>query len=166
MKGKSGAVVRIEMQQPLSPAFGGQSFGDVGTYDYLAGTALGALDPAHPLNAGIVNLARAPRNADGHVEYRSEFALLTPSNPARGNRWLLYDVINRGNRLALTRLNRAAETQLPDRPAHAGDGFLMCHGFTVVWSGWQSGRPAAGGISHRHRSGQAHHRHQPRRVHR
>jgi hypothetical protein len=141
MKGKPSAVVRIEMQQPLSPAFGGQSFGEVGTYDYLTGTAFGALDPAHPLNAGIVNLDRAPRNADGRVEYRSEFALLTPSNPARGNRWLLYDVINRGNRLALTRLNRAAETQRPGQPAHAGDGFLMRHGFTVVWSGWQSGVP-------------------------
>ena len=43
--------------------FGGTEFGAVGPYERLHGTVFGELDPTHPLNAGIVNLDRAARNA-------------------------------------------------------------------------------------------------------
>ncbi len=145
MTGAPGIVVRMEMTAPLSPAFGGSNFGAVGAYEYLTGTIVGEVDPAHPLNAAIVNLDKAPRNASGRVEYRSAFGLLKPLDLTRGNGWLLYDVVNRGGKLALTRLNRGAEGQIPDTPAHAGDGFLMRHGFSVLWSAWQSGVPAGPG---------------------
>ena len=46
----------------------------MGTYERLHGTVFGELDATHRLNAGIVNLDRAARNAGGNVEYQSDFA--------------------------------------------------------------------------------------------
>ena len=66
-----GGVRRIEVTERESPVFGGTEFGDVGPYERLHGTVFGELDPTHPLNAGIVNLERAARNAQGNVEYRA-----------------------------------------------------------------------------------------------
>jgi hypothetical protein len=137
-----GSVLRIEIKERQSPAFGGREFGAVGSYECVNGTVYGELDPAHPLNQAIINLDKAPRNAAGRVEYASDFTLLKPLDLQRGNGWLLYDVPNRGNKVALTRLNRGAEGNRPDTAAHAGDGFLMRYGFSVVWSAWQTEVPA------------------------
>jgi hypothetical protein len=133
-----GGVRRIEMTERESPVFGGTEFGAVGPYERLHGTVFGELDPTHPLNAGIVNLDRAARNAQGNVEYRSDFRILKPLALDRGNGCLVYDVPNRGNQPIMPRLNGA-----PDggHPQHAGSGFLMRRGFTVVWSGWQGDVP-------------------------
>lgn len=134
----SGGVQRIEMTERESPVFGGTEFGAVGPYERLHGTVFGELDPAHKLNAGIVNLDRAARNAQGNVQYRSDFRVLKPLDLDRGNGCLVYDVPNRGNQPIMPRLNGA-----PDggHPQHAGNGFLMRRGFTVVWSGWQGDVP-------------------------
>jgi hypothetical protein len=142
MTAQPGTVPRIEIIERLAPVFDGRVFGSVGTYECLSGTIHGELDPSHPLNATIVNLDQAPRNAAGLVEYRSDFTLMTPTDLARGNGWLLYDVPNRGNKVALTRLNRGADGNRPTTAAHAGDGFLMRHGFSLIWSAWQTGVPA------------------------
>ena len=137
-----GAINRVDITERLSPVFDGTRFDGVGPYEAISGTVHGALDPAHPLNAVIVNLDKAPRDANGLVEYRSDFTVLKPVDLPRGNGWLLYDVPNRGNKLALTRLNRGADGSEPTKASHAGDGFLMRHGFSVVWSAWQTGVPA------------------------
>jgi hypothetical protein len=142
MPTQPGSVLRLELTERLTPVFLGRSFGPVGTYESLSGTVHGELDPLHPLNASIVNLDKAQRNAAGRVEYRSDFTLMTPTDLAKGNGWLLYDVPNRGNKVALTRLNRGAEGNRPTIAAHAGDGFLMRHGFSLIWSAWQSHVPA------------------------
>ena len=124
----------IEVTERETPVFGGAEFGAVGSYERLHGTIFSELDPAHPLNAGIVNLDRAGRNARGYVEYQSDFRLLKPLDLDRGNGCLLYDVPNRGNQPIMPRLNGS-----PDggHPQHPGNGFLMRRGFTLVWSGWQ-----------------------------
>ena len=131
-------VRRIEVSERESPVFGGTQFAAVGPYERLHGTLFGELDPTHPLNAGIVNLDRAPRNTHGNVEYLSDFRILKPLDLDRGNGCLVYDVPNRGNQPIMPRLNGA-----PDggHPEHAGNGFLMRRGFTVVWSGWQGDVP-------------------------
>jgi hypothetical protein len=139
-----GGVVRIEIKERLAPVFDGTAFAKVGTYECLSGTVHGELDVSDPLNSAIVNLDKAPRNASGRVEYRSDFALMKPTDLLCGNGWLLYDVPNRGNKVALTRLNRGADGNRPTTAAHAGDGFLMRHGFSVLWSAWQTGVPAGG----------------------
>jgi len=110
----------------------------VGNYERLHRTVFGELDPRHRLNAGIVNLDKAARNPRGHVEYHSDFRILKPLDLDRGNGCLVYDVPNRGNQPIMARLNGA-----PDggHPQHAGNGFLMRRGFTMVWSGWQGDVP-------------------------
>ena len=133
-----GGVQRIEMTERETAVFGGAEFGVAGTYERLHGTVFGELDPTHHLNAGIVNLDRAARNARGNVEYQSDFRILKPLDLERGNGCLVYDVPNRGNQPIMPRLNGAPEG---GHPQHAGNGFLMRRGFTLVWSGWQGDVP-------------------------
>ena len=71
----------------------------------MIGVAKGELDPADKRNAGIVGLSRAPRNSAGKVEYETDLFLLRPVDPAKGNHHLLFDVLNRGNKVATNRLN-------------------------------------------------------------
>ncbi len=120
-----------------SPTFGGRVFGAAGRYERLTGYAIGAVDPAEALNAGIVNLDQAPRNAEGMVEYRCDICILRPVNPAKGNGWLFHEVLNRGSKRAVCRLNTAPGTNGSSQAGDAGNGLLMEQGFTLLWSGWQ-----------------------------
>ncbi len=124
-------VVRIE------PAYEGRVFGAVGSYERVIARVTVALSPNDPRNAIIVDLDRAPRNAQGLVEAVAEVEILRPSDPTRGNRRLLYDVVNRGNQRALTHFNDAPTNNDFSKAAAAGNGFLMNRGYTYVISGWQ-----------------------------
>ena len=135
-------VTRIEILR-AEPFAAGQPFGNVGPYEKVVGRFHGELDPAAPLNAVIVDLDKAPRNARGRVEYTSDFYILRPADLAKGNGALLYDVNNRGNKRALIQFNSAPPSNDPGTPAQAGNGFLMRQGYSVVWSGWIPGLPAA-----------------------
>jgi hypothetical protein len=135
-------VTRIEITQ-REPFAAGQAFGDVGAYEKIIGRFYGELDPAHPLNADIVDIAHAPRNAGNRVQYSADFYILKPVDISKGNNALLYDVNNRGNKRALIQFNSAPRANDPTTSVDAGNGFLMRHGFTVVWSGWIPGLPAA-----------------------
>src|SRR5207342_239892 len=77
-----------------SLAFGGQSFGPAGKYEQVRGTIVGAIDPADSRNAPIVDLANAPRNEAGLVEYEVDFVLLRPADPTRGNHRVVYEPTN------------------------------------------------------------------------
>jgi len=114
----------------------GKSFGAVGPYEKLVGIARYELDPNHRRNAGIVDLKLAPRNAAGKVEFEADFFILAPHDPRKSNGAILYDVNNRGRKLALRFFNHAAQTNEPKTLADAGDGFLMRQGYVIVWSGW------------------------------
>lgn len=115
------------------PFLGGVAFGDVGPYEKLVGVARFAVDPAHARNKVIVDLDKAPRNRDGKVEFASDVYLLRPKDPSRGNGALLYDVNNRGNKLALGMFNGASGG---NEPKDAGTGFLFRRGWSVLWCGW------------------------------
>lgn len=123
-------ITKIVIQTRTSPAFGGASFGDVGQYEQLDGTAYGEVDPKDPLNAIITDIQRAPRNSGGRVEYSMDISILKPVDMSRGNKTLLYDVVNRGNK-GITNLNIGGNATNP------GDGFLEREGYTMVWSGWE-----------------------------
>ena len=140
-------VTRIEITRS-EPFAAGQAFGEVGAYEKIVGRFYGELDPAQPLNSGIVDLDKAPRNAAGQVEYASDFYILKPADMAKGNGALLYDVNNRGNKRALIQFNSAPAANDPSTPADAGNGFLMRQGFTVVFSGWIPGLPPEHGLLH------------------
>jgi Alpha/beta hydrolase domain len=131
-------ITHLEITK-IEPAFGGQSFGDVGSYEHLTGRVTGELDPADPANAGIQDVNLAPRNARGMVEYVTNLELLKPADMARGNRILFFEVNNRGNKLAPTSFNVGAAGGVADRNALSspGDGWLMQAGYTMVWFGWE-----------------------------
>jgi hypothetical protein len=80
------------------------------------------------------------------VEFAADFALLRPVDPARGNRGLLLDVPNRGRKVALGMFNSAVRVPDPTTAADFGNGFLMRHGWTVAWIGWQPDVPRVDGL--------------------
>jgi hypothetical protein len=116
---------------------GGHKFPVTGAYEKLVGKAYGAVNPKSPLNRVIINLDKAPRNDRGLVEYWTDLFILKPLDPARGNGKILYDAPNRGSKKILVSINDAPESNDPSALEHAGNGFLMRQGYTIVWSGWQ-----------------------------
>jgi len=121
-----------------SPTFGGLSFGSVGQYEKLRGTAKGVLDPNDSRNRVITDIQFAPVNAKGMVEYSMDVFVLKPINLANGNQRLFFDFNNRGQ-MRLGRLNQVDLNNEPTTAADAGDGFVMKHGFAVAANGWDFG---------------------------
>ncbi len=134
--GRSGRaeVVRIEIDR-REPFADGHAFGRTGPYERLSGRLHLEVDPHDPANGRITDLQLAPRNQRGRVECWTDFFLLKPVDPSRGNRRLLYDVNNRGNKLALWTFNGARGNN-PTTLEDAGNGFLMRLGYSVLWTGW------------------------------
>src|ERR1700682_4897316 len=83
----------------------GKAFGEAGPYEYLNGTVHFAVHAEHPANAGITDLNLAVRGEDGRVRFSAHFALLRPVDQQRGNGRVLFDVVTRGGKTALTSLN-------------------------------------------------------------
>jgi hypothetical protein len=128
----------IDPARSQCPTFGGLSFGAVGQYEKLRGTAYGELDPSDPRNAVITDLELAPVDVRGMVEYSMDIFVLKPINVSNGNHRLFFDFNNRGQ-MRLDRLNDAALTDDPTTAADAGTGFIMNLGYTVVSNGWDFG---------------------------
>ena len=134
-------TVRIDRVEPFA---GGAAFGASGAYERVIGVARGELDPADPRNTGIAGLARAARNPAGKVEYETDLFILRPVDAARGNHHLLFDILNRGNKVVTNRLNMttpADDSNDPATLAQAGDGFLFRRGYTIAWAGWDPDSP-------------------------
>jgi hypothetical protein len=134
-------VVRfvVEQKRPIAE---GASFGDAGPYERLDGTVYIEVDPRDPLNAGIVNLDKAPKTAKRLVGFSSPFFILKPVDMARGSRKFLYGVNNRGNKLDFTWRTISSQTGLnnnnnPLSAADFGDGLLLRLGYAYVDAGWQ-----------------------------
>ena len=111
-------VTRIDLQVVESPTLDGQRFGQVGQYERLRGVAYGEVDPNDPRHREIVNLANAPRNRSGRVEYRTTVEIYRPIDMHRWNRAVYHTVSNRGR-------------------AGAADPALLDRGFAFVRVGWQ-----------------------------
>ncbi len=113
--------IDIASRQPYAE---GRVFGERGAYEQWRGRVRFAVDPNLEANQQIVDLELAPRNADGKVEFSADLEILAPVDLSKARGSLLYDVNNRGNRLALGQFNGGA------------DEFLMREGWIVVFSGW------------------------------
>ena len=137
------AIIGLEIER-REPVLGGASFGAAGAYEKIAGVVRFAVDPRLPVHAPIADIEHAPRNARGLVESHADFYLLRPVGG--GNRRLLLDVPNRGRKIALGMLNSAPRSNDPTSPEDFGNGFLMRHGFTVAWTGWQPDVPRQDGL--------------------
>jgi hypothetical protein len=139
------AVTALEIAR-REPVLGGRAFGDAGAYEKIVGVLRFAVAPAHPLHTEITDLDRAPRNAAGLVEFSGDFYVLRPREAARGNGALLLDVANRGRKVALGMFNSTPRVADPTTEADFGNGFLMRHGYTVAWIGWQPDVPRVDGL--------------------
>ena len=132
-------VTRMDTVSSPAPAFEGRSFGEVGPYEKIVLRAHGELDPSAPHNAVIADLALAPRNGRGMVEYSTEVYLLKPADLRRGNGRMFFEVLNRGNKLSLSDFGNGASGTTANDPktaADAGDGLLFRRGYSLVWAGW------------------------------
>jgi len=132
----------ITARQPFAQE---KAFGHVGPYEQLDGTVYFAVDPHHPANRLITDLKLAPRDAGGLVHFAADWRLLRPVEPRRGNRRLLFDILNRGRGPVLRNLNNAPDVP-PNEPLDPGNGFLMRQGYTVAWCGWQHDVPDVPGL--------------------
>ena len=134
------AVVSLEIKKQRDFA-NRMAFGEVGSYQQLEGTVHFAVDPDSPIDAIITDLKRSPRDARGMVCSSADFLIIQPTIPSLGRHRILFDVVNRGNPMALTNINSGTGRLDP------GTGFLMREGYTVVWCGWQYDVPDVEGIS-------------------
>ncbi|MEM9383523.1 MAG: alpha/beta hydrolase domain-containing protein [Pseudomonadota bacterium] len=100
------------------------------------------VDPNLPANRAVIDIDRAPRDADGLVRSTADLVILRPRDPEEGARSCLMEVSNRGGKALLRYFNAGARGPIsPDSPEIFGDGLLMELGFTIIWVGWQADVP-------------------------
>lgn len=127
--GKS-RIVRIEVVERISPAFSGRSFGNAGQYEWVRARAHAVADPDSPRNAGVVDLAFAPRNGQGLVEYSFDVAFIKPVAPEKANGTTILEVTNRGRPILQTSLLSGNGEVKTD--AGAGKVSILEQGVTLV----------------------------------
>ncbi|WP_157959887.1 alpha/beta hydrolase domain-containing protein [Devosia submarina] len=88
-------ITRIEITGTTIVSNGADRGNAVGDYELITGRAYGAVDPTDPLNAIITDIALAPRNAQGLVEYDTKFTLAKPVDMDNASGLLWYDIVNR-----------------------------------------------------------------------
>ena len=139
-------VTQINITSTAS-AFGGASFGSVGTYQVITGTFTGAVDPNDPHNSIITDIAFGPKTSDGTVSYSADFQIIRPTDLSQGAHRVIYDLPNRGGPGALSTLNAGitatgtpitagGNTAVPPSAGAAGTGFLMNMGWSIAEVGW------------------------------
>ncbi len=130
------AVVGIQIYSRSAYA-NGREFGEFGSYEIIEASLKYEIDPDDSINSRIVDIALAPMNSAGKVEFSGDLTLILPlkSTP----RAILVDVPNRGNRLAFRMLHRSHQKDLAVDPFAAGDGFLFERGIAYASVGWQWG---------------------------
>ena len=138
-------VVEIEIDS-RETVLDGNPFGLAGPYERITGTIRFAVDPSNSANQIVTDIDMAPRDSNGNVTFSSEFFMLKPIDPGRGNGALLYEVSNRGRKGMLGFFNLAAGSLDPMDRRHFGDGFLLSEGYTLLWLGWQFDPPHLPGL--------------------
>lgn len=139
-KGVRMAIERFEIVR-REPYWDGQVFGNTGAYERIDAIAHYAVDPALAANQMITDLALADVT-DGRVRFTGDVTLLIPADG--GNRSLLLELPNRGNRVLDRLFNQGTVDLMPTDAIKAGDGFLMRQGWTLAWCGWQWDTPKPG----------------------
>jgi hypothetical protein len=131
-------ITRIQIISTESPTFGGYSWPGVGQYERIVGKAFGEVDPADPKNAVIVDIALAPRNVRGKVEYAFDFYILKPIDLRQGAHKVMYEPPNRGAKTwsVFARVPGGNNPGSITDPTVLANAFLMPRGYTIVWSGW------------------------------
>ena len=136
----SASVVKVELVD-RDDVLNGRSMGPAGSYERIVARVYFAVDPKLPANRIISDIDLAPENAQGKVEFSADLYLMKPTDPAKGNGTVLFEVSNRGGRGLVSTFNRAVPVDDPSAKGEFGDGFLFEQGFTLAWLGWQHDIP-------------------------
>jgi hypothetical protein len=117
-----------------------QSYGSFkpGEFVLWEGRVVGELRPTEK----IPDIDKAPRNANGQVEYSAKIALIFPKNPKSGNGALLVDIPNRGRPYAQALYNSPRDEPFEAGTFEVGTGFLQDRGFAVAEVQWELGQGA------------------------
>ena len=86
----------------------GKSFGNVGPYEWLRGRLYITEEAGAAENQPVVDIKLAPRDGQGRVHFATDFMVMRPLDPTRGNGRVLYEVPNRGNVGVLSFFNSSA----------------------------------------------------------
>jgi hypothetical protein len=123
----SAEVVRIDVR----------SRDDFGTHERVIGRVHYAVDPKLPQNQAVTDLAAAPRNAAGTVEFAGDLLIFLPKPSANARGTVFLEVVNRGRDQSLGLMSDARQRDLAPENWNLGDRFLLEQGFTVAFLGWQ-----------------------------
>jgi hypothetical protein len=125
----SARVVRVEVlsRTPFASQVG------VPSYEKIMARVHFAIGQRDASNRAIVDLGKAPHNADGEVEFTSDLFLMRPLDHSNGV--LLLEIPNRGGKGMLTMLDGGRAD--PATAADLGDSWLLKQGFTFAVLGWQ-----------------------------
>jgi Alpha/beta hydrolase domain len=126
-------VTRVEVIS-RSEIADGKPFGLAGAYEKIVGRVYFTVDPADPHNKQIVDIDKAGRNAQGQVEFSADLFLFRPKDMDKGNGAVLFEVSNRGGK-GIEYIVDGVHSNDPN--GEYGDGFLMRHGYTIAWVGWE-----------------------------
>src|SRR4051812_47167497 len=129
-------VERIEIVS-RNDVLNGTPFGEVGAYEKIIGKVHFAVKPGDPRNRLIVDLDKAPRNANGEVEFAADVFILRPKDAARASGTVLIEIPNRGGKGMLRGIQNGKTSVDPTAAEEFGDGVLMRRGVVVAWVGWQ-----------------------------
>ena len=125
-------VIHVEISSRRD-VLNGQSFGTAGPYERITGRVYFTVDIGNAHNSAIVDLKNAANLKNGSVEFSSDFALVRPKDPARGNGGLLLEIPNRGR----ARIISLVDGGDWDLSHGAGDAWLLRNGYSVASLGWQ-----------------------------
>jgi hypothetical protein len=125
-------VTRVEIASSTD-VLNGTAFGDAGVYERITGRVYFALPVDNPHNRRIVDLDKAVNLKNGEVEVSSEFIVVRPKDPHKGNGSMLLEIPNRGRARILSLVDGGDL----DLKSDAGDAWFLKHGYTVVSLGWQ-----------------------------
>ena len=117
--------LQIEKRIPFA---NGMSFGSVGPYEMIKGSACIGVDPNLEFNSLVTDIKKAPINQNGLVDVVADLYILKPTNISGGNRRILFEFVNRGNKRALQCFSDAPGNNAPIDYVDSGNGFLMRRG--------------------------------------
>src|SRR5689334_8268520 len=98
----SAEVVRVEVR----------SRDDAGTHERIIARVHYAVDPKLPVNQAIADLAFAPRNAQGKVEFAGDLLLFLPKRAPSARGTVFLEVVNRGRDQSLGLMSDARQRDL------------------------------------------------------
>ena len=108
-----------------------------GAYERIVGRVHFGMKPSLAANRIVRDLDLAELDTAGEAECVADFYILQPTDTAKSNGTVLFEVSNRGGKGMLSRFNLARGGN------EFGDQSTMKEGYTLVWLGWEWDIPAA-----------------------